>query len=921
MAVNLKIVSQVVTSGTPGPAGKSAYQIAVDNGFQGTESEWLKEFHPFKGWFDSVSELEEEHSAPSVGEYAYVKGATSSDPVKIYECSTDNSWSDSGRTVDTSSVQTFGSGEAVNDVDITGNVSDIVENNDKLPTAGAVAIALGHAEFSTGEKIKDVGIDNTPTAESDNLVKSGGIYELLPTKITNYNTPSYTLGVIRDDGTIENDTSYAYTQPILLKPGDKLTTNATIWVGQNISALCLVDSDFPTQNTPPNGFIASIKNGGSTGYSEKIIYSNSTSTNKYVVICTYKNTLGYSIETIQELEPKGGATFATGEKVVDVEIKNDFNGGVDNVLSAECGKELKLMLDSSESQIEELDEKKIDKYEYNDVTDVLTYSSNRYIQYSSGKSIAAGASGLFKMFYFNIPTVDTDQIKAFLGIDGGIPAVIAFYSSTNFDPSRQFPSGSGIPDGEGGYKDAYYLKEYSIQGTAGTHWYEVSIPQNAKWVVIGNRGATLEEPQILIRKYADLVPQDIKDEINTSLKLASTGYALNPFIDAPYYAHIAANNFYITDGDYRGDFSPEGYNIGKWTIASQSIKDVEISARLGFKFIEANCQHTSDGYTICIHGSSGTFGQEVKSTDESVITTTSLRSTAINSKTLDWINTYVRYNSYYAKYQTKIPTLDEFCQACKRYNIGLFLGQATENDVKLAMRYMGNNLIVYNGPNNIRSYFDGYVVRWTDDTGKTSSDLLTEARTYGAPFICALGSNLANTLYNNNTLTNLVDDLHKEGFLICCTANYDTEARTRKYFEMGFDFSSSGHQVNPFESNYELFVLGNPKDAALPLGIVSTGTYSGGILTLSTDQTISCGLSDKIELGKGYLEIEYEGEITVDFGYRRQGGQYTERQNISSDGTKALIITDFFLWQTTQLVITATANTVVKSMLYKTSKC
>lgn len=179
MAVNLKIVSQVVTSGTPGPAGKSAYQIAVDNGFEGTESEWLKELHPFKGWFDSVSELEEEHSAPSVGEYAYVKGAASSDPVKIYECSTEGSWSDSGRTVDTSTVQTFRSGESVNDVDITDDSSDIEENSDKIPTAGAVADALDNAEFSTGEKVKNVGIDDEPTAGSENLVKSGGVYNEL----------------------------------------------------------------------------------------------------------------------------------------------------------------------------------------------------------------------------------------------------------------------------------------------------------------------------------------------------------------------------------------------------------------------------------------------------------------------------------------------------------------------------------------------------------------------------------------------------------------------------------------------------------------------------------------------------------------------------------------------------------------------
>lgn len=28
-------------SGVPGPAGKSAYEIAVDDGFEGTQKEWL----------------------------------------------------------------------------------------------------------------------------------------------------------------------------------------------------------------------------------------------------------------------------------------------------------------------------------------------------------------------------------------------------------------------------------------------------------------------------------------------------------------------------------------------------------------------------------------------------------------------------------------------------------------------------------------------------------------------------------------------------------------------------------------------------------------------------------------------------------------------------------------------------------------
>lgn len=34
-------IEEAVLEGVPGPAGKSAYQVAVDNGFVGTESQWL----------------------------------------------------------------------------------------------------------------------------------------------------------------------------------------------------------------------------------------------------------------------------------------------------------------------------------------------------------------------------------------------------------------------------------------------------------------------------------------------------------------------------------------------------------------------------------------------------------------------------------------------------------------------------------------------------------------------------------------------------------------------------------------------------------------------------------------------------------------------------------------------------------------
>lgn len=36
------LAGQTGGSGVPGPAGKSAYEIAVDYGFEGSEEEWLE---------------------------------------------------------------------------------------------------------------------------------------------------------------------------------------------------------------------------------------------------------------------------------------------------------------------------------------------------------------------------------------------------------------------------------------------------------------------------------------------------------------------------------------------------------------------------------------------------------------------------------------------------------------------------------------------------------------------------------------------------------------------------------------------------------------------------------------------------------------------------------------------------------------
>lgn len=122
--VNLKIVSQVVTAGTPGPAGKSAYQAAVDNGFEGTEKEWLDSLLPFKGWYTSENELVQKQPHPLFGDYAYVH---TNSGTFLYHCTTNDgegTWTNSGTQVDTSNINTFATNEPLNTVGISTDLSD-----------------------------------------------------------------------------------------------------------------------------------------------------------------------------------------------------------------------------------------------------------------------------------------------------------------------------------------------------------------------------------------------------------------------------------------------------------------------------------------------------------------------------------------------------------------------------------------------------------------------------------------------------------------------------------------------------------------------------------------------------------------------------------------------------------------------------
>lgn len=534
------------------------------------------------------------------------------------------------------------------------------------------------------------------------------------------------------------------------------------------------------------------------------------------------------------------------------------------------------------------------RYNVIDGTDTENVLPNKYIAYSTGKMTTGGSFNSFTSYYFPVGTIK--RVKAILGFEDTVPAAIAFYSS-NIDVST---------DGDIGT----YISSESVQAKIGKNEYNIDVPSTAKYIVITNRGTTC--PTCKIELYeADIVDEEtiytiaeeavdaaLAESLDSVIKIARQGFSINNFSNAPHYYHFAANSF-ILDGNSRK------------AIASESLADIVLAARLGFKFIEANIQITADNKYICIHGDSGrTFGTECKSADESEISTSELQSTVISTKTLQWIQNYVRYNvdsTYYGKNGTTIPTLEEFCRCCRENNIGLLAGVYDSDSEDICINYMGNNLILYNPSNTIRNKFNGYVLYWLNGSSVTRTQILNTAKTYGAPCIISIGPSTISALKTSDELDNTIYEMHENGFLIGFAGVYQSEEECLDLLRRGMDFDGSGWMVNPFEHNYEIFdIEGNAP--------TTTGTLNNGVLSLTEGQTITCGNNTIISVGKAMLTLIFNGSLNVNFGSHGS-------RSITSNGKETVVISDYFFGRNTELIATATASTVVSHFVYKTSKC
>ena len=363
----------------------------------------------------------------------------------------------------------------------------------------------------------------------------------------------------------------------------------------------------------------------------------------------------------------------------------------------------------------------------------------------------------------------------------------------------------------------------------------------------------------------------------------------NPFKSKPYYGHIAVNDFF-KDGS--------GNNI----VANNSLDEIQLTARLGFEWVELKPKVTSDGKYIVIHGENSCFSTSVYSLDGADIT-----NTRIGSVTLQYIKDNIRYNSVHDKYKTPIPTLEEALIACNENHIGALVETTNDELVEICLKYMSQDrLILYSPPADVRTKYNysGFIFHWFNSQ-YTKEEMLNVAYSYGAPFIAGVG-NQTISYQGMDGFKETVDAFHNKGFLVSVAARLNS---LRDLFRIGVDACASNYEVNPFEANYDVF------DVDTMTGIITNGVVNNKTIILEAGQTVECGRNDIISLGKAYLLMKFNGSINIVFGC---SGAV---RNVTSDGNNTYFDSDYIMLSNSKIIITADSRTTITMFNYKTSKC
>lgn len=357
----------------------------------------------------------------------------------------------------------------------------------------------------------------------------------------------------------------------------------------------------------------------------------------------------------------------------------------------------------------------------------------------------------------------------------------------------------------------------------------------------------------------------------------------NPFRFKQFFSHIGVSQ-----------------NKNDVIIPNQSLADVARTKRLGFDILEVNVRATSDGEYVCLHGDNGKFGSLfIGANGEDV------SATLVSSVTLDWIKTNVRFVSKYDRYKTAPFTLEEMLYECRKLRVIPLVEYKDRQMVELLDKIMGKDNYILSVYNQILRYeSDAVFGSWYSNNGV---NVAWKPHLSGRPFI--MGVNTSDIVLTDEQWKATAEDLHKNGYFI--STAYVGETQKQKLFNLGFDAVASSYAINEIE-NGNICNLYCDTDFS---DFITTGTVSGGTLTLAQNDTIvPTTVTDSVFLGGGSLHIRFDGTISLKFG------KNINALTFASDGMSDVWFSTYFEEAIPTFEITASEATEVYDVTYKASR-
>lgn len=365
---------------------------------------------------------------------------------------------------------------------------------------------------------------------------------------------------------------------------------------------------------------------------------------------------------------------------------------------------------------------------------------------------------------------------------------------------------------------------------------------------------------------------------NVEDKVLST--SVYPIAPTSLYSHLFINKIYLNSQP---------------TIPSQSVFDVAIAAKLGFKILEFNVNITSDGVPITGHDVGGEL-QNLTDLNGNPV------SVSVSSMTFAEIRSKYKYKSLLPQFRVPISSLEECLRECQRYDITPFVQCVNQSVIDLTESIVGNRYVAYSAH---RTQTNATIYQYINSG--SISELVERCEEVGAPYILGLTPSLLDA-WSDDEIKELLAKVHSKGCWLNWAGCYHTAESNMRMRKLGLDSCASGWEVPEF-NEYDIRKVGNAIKGFADLSGSFTTSAEGALLT--NGQTMSADIVKMGALAKAQLTIVFKGKLNISFG--EVSGTF------ESDGASVITMTSVVENKNADIVLTSDGSTIVYSVEYKTA--